>query len=652
MHKSVSIGVVATCMLTLAHSTETAAQTVSVPQHFAAEDSIAEQLLDEVTVTASRTETPLSRTTKIVAVITRDEIAQAPVQSVEDLLNYVAGVDVVQRGGHGVQADISLRGGSADQTAVLLNGVNLSNSHTGHYSFDVPVNLSDIERIEILHGPAALIFGSSAFSGGINIVTRRSADVPAPVKATLEAGSYKLIGAEARGEAQIGKTFGSLSVRRSSSDGYIANSDYEIYNALWQTRWKPSQNSRLDFMTGYNKKQYGANTFYSAAYPNQYERTSSVMGAVNGVFGNKLKFIPQLYWNRHYDRFDLIKDSLRGRNYHRSDTYGANIMFRYTSRFGDSHFGGEARREEIISSALGKSLANEHGKYKKYDSRTNANIVFEHTYVMQKFVFSAGALANYNTLQDDKLRFYPSLSASFRPIHTLRLVTSWSRSSRLPTFTDLYYTTETHNANETLQAETSESFDLSADYQCKFFTAVLTGYLMKGRNMIDWVRSPGETKWASWNHTTVDKQGIEATVRFPLRSLSRFFDESSALTISYAKMFQDCNTEGLESRYTLNYLRDKFTASIKHNITENFHASWNLRYQNRMGEFTLYQSGVNTGRLTPYDPFTILDLRLWYDLGKITVKVDLNNIFDRRYYDIGNVPQAGFWAIAGISYGI
>lgn len=642
MHKVVNIGVVTACTLTWAHSTDANAQTVSV-QHVH-EKGIPEQELEEVTVTASRTETPLSQTAKIVTVITREEIAKSPVQSIQDLLVYAANIDVIQRGGHGVQADISIRGGSADQTAILLNGVNLSSSHTGHYSFDLPINLSDIERIEILHGPSALIYGSNAFSGGINIITKKKTD--SKIYAQAEAGMHAFVNTEIRGATDIGNTSNSLSFGYQHSDGYTDNSDYDIYNALWQTRWHIGSLSRLDFQAGYNNKSYGASTFYSALYPEQYEHTSEIMGAVNGLFGRRLKCIPQLYWSRHYDQFDLTKGSSAGRNYHRGDTYGANLMFRYTSFIGTTHFGGEIRSEEISSSKLGKPMSRPHDHYTNYDSRTQANLVLEHTVDWHKFVFSAGALVNYNTLQDDKLRFYPSASIAYRPIHPVKIYTTWSRSSRLPTFTDLYYTTETHNANETLQAERSESFDIGLNYKHPYFELTLVGFLMNGRNMIDWVREPGDEKWASWNHTEVDKRGIEAQIRIPLTFMA---GHSSALSLNYARMHQDCDTKGLESKYTLNYLRDKFTANLHHHIYKGLSASWNFRFQNRMGSYRRYEGKEDKG-LHPYPSFSTLDLKLSYQCKKLTFHVNLNNLYNTHYYDIGNTPQAGFWLIGGIQY--
>ncbi|WP_291128669.1 TonB-dependent receptor, partial [Dysgonomonas sp. UBA7698] len=175
MHRLVNIGVVTGCALTCLHVSLASAQTTSNEQ----QQKVMEKELDEVMVTASRVEMPINQTAKLVTVITKEQIEQAPVRSIQDLLVYAANIDVIQRGGHGVQADISIRGGTFDQNAVLLNGVNLSNPHTGHYSFDIPINLSDIERIEIIHGPSALIYGASAFSGGINIITKKSADYKA-----------------------------------------------------------------------------------------------------------------------------------------------------------------------------------------------------------------------------------------------------------------------------------------------------------------------------------------------------------------------------------------------------------------------------------------------------------------------------------------
>ncbi len=641
MHKVVNIGVLTSSMLAFAHLSPVSAQqgagTVA--------DKMPEEELDEVTVTAARVETPLAQSARLVTVITKAQIEQAPVQSLQELLTYAAHIDVIQRGGHGVQADISIRGGSADQTAILLNGINLTNPHTGHYNLDLPVNLSDIERIEIIHGPSALIYGSGAFSGGINIITKKEID--ARVYANAEAGMHNLWRGDVRGAAEIGRTKNSLSAGYQSSDGYIPHSDYQMYNLLWQTRWKARENAYLDMQLGYNNKHYGANTFYSAKFSNQYERTSAYMATLKGSFGQTLRVIPILYWSRHYDQFDLIKDTPKGRNFHRGDTYGANLIFQYTSRIGTTTLGGEVRREDIVSSKLGKPRAHPEGDYTKYDDRTTSSVTLEHTYATSRFSLSAGALVNYNTLTD-AIRFYPSVSAAYRPAEGLKIATTWSQSTRMPTFTDLYYTQETHHANEHLKPERSESVDLGVTYDRPLVSAYVKGFLMWGRDMIDWVRTSGDAKWASWNLTEVDKQGVEigATLRpgeqWPTLG-------HSELSISYARMNQTADSKGLESKYLLNYLRDKLTVQLRHPVYRNFSAAWHFRLQKRMGNYRRFEGSADAG-LHPYPAFSVLDLKLNYKLRNVDLHVNLNNLYDTQYYDVGNVPQAGFWLMGGVTY--
>jgi len=642
MHKVVNIGVVTGCMLVFAHAAPTSAQSVAAEQR---PEKLLEEDLEEVTVTASRMETPVCQTAKFVTVIAKAQIEKAPVQSIEELLNYVASVDVIQRGGHGVQSDISIRGGSADQTAVLLNGVNLSNPHTGHYHFDIPINLSDIERIEIVHGPSALIYGSGAFSGGINIITKKELD--APLYANVEAGMHALYGAEARAAAAVGQTKNSLSVGYKASDGYIEHSDYKIANVLWQTRLDVHDKSCVDVQLGYNNKQYGANTFYSALYPDQFDRTATWLGALKGSFGTTLKVIPILYWDRHDDQFDLIRGTETGRNFHQGTTYGGNLIFQYTSRLGITNLGGEWRREAILSSNLGLPMEHAQGHYTKSDARTITGLTAEHTATWERFVASAGVLMNHNTLLGG-VHFYPSVSAAYKPDPAVRIYAAWSRSTRMPTFTDLYYTTETHTANEQLKPESSESFDLGVKYNHPFLSAYLTGYLMRGSDIIDWVRASANDKWASWNLTEVDKLGLEAGVTLHPGVRWPALGDRSTLSVHYARMNQSCDTRGLESRYSLNYLRDKFTVQLNHPIYKGFSAGWYFRVQKRMGVFRKYEDRLDAG-LHPFPAFSTLDLKLNYEHRGWNFYVNVNNLYDTHYYDIGNVQQAGFWLMGGVS---
>ncbi|MBK5720572.1 TonB-dependent receptor [Dysgonomonas sp. Marseille-P4677] len=648
MRRVVNIGVVRGCAIAFLTVSTVSAQTSTNGEE---QQKVMEKELDEVMVTASRIETPINQVAKLVTVISKEQIAQAPVQSIQDLLNYVAGIDVVQRGGHGVQADISIRGGSFDQSAVLLNGVNLTNPQTGHYSLDFPINLSDIERIEIIQGPSALIYGSGAFSGGINIITKKNTNYKAYAK--VQSGMHKLRGIEVRGATKIGATINTLSVGSNSSAGYIDNSEYDIYNMLWQTRLQLRDESRIDLQLGYNDKEYGANTFYSAKYPNQYERTSTYMGTLKGEFGSQLKVIPIVYWYRHHDQYDLTKDSPEYRNYHRNDTYGANLILSYKSRLGNTSLGGELRREDIMSSNLGKLMVEPHRKYTKYDDRTNMSVSLEHTVSISKVVLSAGVLLNHNTLRDSENRFYPSASVCYRPSDNVTVASSWSKATRMPTFTDLSYDGPIHQGKADLDAERSESVDMTFKYRHRLFSAHVTGYLLWGRNMIDWVKEPGagpNDPYMAWNLTRLNTQGVEVGAQLRIGELLPVLGDKALLSADYVRLHQSSNAGELLSKNALNYLRDKFTLHLHHRIINDLSADWNYRLQKRMGAFEKYLDGVKTGERTPYSTVNRLDLRLSYKYRDVLLNLDLNNIVNNKYYDLANIPQAGFWLMGGISY--
>ena len=141
-------------------------------------------------VTAGRTPVEAQQAARIVTVITKSEIERAPAQNLNDLLRYVAGVDIRQRGPFGAQADISIRGGTFDQTLILLNGVNITDPQTGHHNLNLPIDIESIERIEILQGPAAKSFGPNAFNGAINIITGNSK--PNHIRSSGMFGQYGL----------------------------------------------------------------------------------------------------------------------------------------------------------------------------------------------------------------------------------------------------------------------------------------------------------------------------------------------------------------------------------------------------------------------------------------------------------------------------
>jgi len=647
LHKMVTIGVLTISMLTFAQATKTFAQESRPVQN-----AIADQELDELVVTSSKAELTFNQTAKLVTVITREEIARQPVQSIQDLLKNIVGLDVRQRGANGVLSDISVRGGAFDQIAILLNGANLTNPQTGHYSLDLPVNLSDIERIEIIQGPASLLYGAGAFSGGINIITKKDSDTGVFLKA--EGGMHELWGAESRASLKTGASTHSLSGGYNSSGGYIPDSDYKILNVFGQSNFR-SDDSQLSIQLGFNDKAYGANTFYSPVYFNQFDKTRSLFAGVRGESGTKLKFIPHLYWSRHYDCFQLYRDGTpdvpswyQGHNYHCSEILGFNLNMQYRWTGGITNFGGELRNESILSNVLGKPLSEPYGKYTKSDNRSNIGYFLEHTYLYKSLTFSAGVLANYNGFFKKQFELYPNIDVAYWLNGHLKAFVSWNNATRMPTFTDLYYSDPTHEGNPNLQPEKSESFELGIKYAQSWITASFTGFYTKGNDLVDWIKEKADDpKWTSENLTAINSVGFETNVSLRFQKIIPALT-TTRLNLGYMYINQTQNSGEFVSGYVMDYLRHKFIAGLSHPVYKGLSADWQFRRQKREGSYTKYENG--SFHEEAYPAFALLDVKLDWNFDLFKVYLSINNLFDQSYYDLGNLPQPGFWLVGGVAW--
>lgn len=649
MHKAVTIGVLTSSMLTFASASPIQAQ---VQTENTIDKSPTEQELEEVIVTASSIETSANNASRLITVISSAEIQQTPAKSIQELLTYLTGVDVIQRGGHGIQTDISIRGGSFDQTAILLNGVNLSNPQTGHYSFDIPINLSDIHHIEIIHGPSSLVYGASAFSGGINIITKKSSKKEAFVR--IEGGSHNSYQLEGKGSLASKDFINQVSIGYASSDGYIVNSDYEIINSLFQSQFKKGDYTKIDLQVGFNQKKYGASTFYSPAYPNQYDETSSYLTSLKAETGNRnFKIKPLVYWNRHNDEFQLFREGTpnlpawyKDHNYHQTDVVGGILNLQYTSKMGLTSFVNEVRNEAIKSSVLGKPMNTPKDKFTKSDDRTNISHTIEHKITFNKVDVSAAILFNKNTSLDDGYKLYPAVNTSYLLLDNLKAYASWNKATRMPTFTDLYYLSAVQEGNINLKPENSESFEFGLKFNNRIINAHLVGFWMKGSNIIDWVKESNDEKFIAQNWVEVDRKGIEASIQINMKRLN-LSTPINSIQVGYTRMHQTKDDKNLISSYA-NHLRDKLTIALNHNIYKNVSANWNFRFQKRMGIFEKYEGGNKS--LSEYTSFSTLDLKVNWKVNAFNIYASANNLYDTHYYDIGNVPQAGFWFSLGTSY--
>ncbi len=655
LHKQVTIGVLSIAML---GSFEAKAKTTADTTLTTDQAEVTE--LEEVSVTTSRAPLTERQAARMVTVLTAKDIEHAAVHSINDLLKYAVGADVRQRGEMGIQTDISLRGGTFAQITLLLNGVDINSPQSGHLSADFPVTMDDIERIEVLEGPAARLFGTSAFSGAVNIVTKMAEK--SNVAGHVFGGQYGLGGGDAHINISNGKVSQQLSGGYDRCDGAVTNSQFYQGKTFYQGRYT-GQESDVNWHLGYSRQQYGANTFYSAAYPNQWEETERWMAGVRLESKGKLHLSPTLYWNRNYDHYQLTRNSNKGENHHRSDVYGVNLNSWWEWALGKTSIGAEMRNEGILSTNLGRPMAdaNEYVKahgtqkgdsiqYNKRDNRTNLSYYLEHDLLFNKVTVSLGLLANLNTALDDKIRLYPGIDVSYRPTESWKLTASFNQALRMPTFTDLYYKSPSQEGNVGLKPEKVTAVNLNARYRSNPIEVQLNGYYTYGTDMIDWVMYNDSDIYHSANFELAN-MGIEANVGINFRNWLGEKCPLRKFSAGYAYIYQDRKDDVrvYKSNYALEYLRNKVVLSLDSRIVGKLNGSVTYRYCDRMGNYIKYDANhKSTGELTAYKPYGITDLRISWDDKHYTIYAEASNLFDQTYYDLGNIEQPGIWVKGGV----
>lgn len=613
--------------------------------------------LGEVVVTGSRAPLTAGQSARMVTVLNREAIGQAPVQSVNDLLKYAVGVDVRQRGPIGAQTDIGIRGGNYEQMAILLNGINIGDPQTGHNGFDFPVDLSEIERIEVLEGPAARVYGTSSLLGAINIITRTPSRSSA--EARLEGGSFGYLSAALRGNLSKGRWNNQLSGSYTHSDGYTRstagslNSDYQGGKAFYQGNYS-DENIRVWWWGGLSTKGFGSNTFYGYGSDDQYEHTLKTYTAVKAeTLLGRVHLRPAIYWNRHHDRFEYFRGQpdKSTYNYTRTDVFGLNLNAWFDWQLGRTALGAEIRNEDLVSTSLGEPLSKPkdiHGTDRQYTlglNRTNVSFILEHNILLRNFTASLGLIATKNSWAEMSMKVYPGVDLGYNITRRLKAFASWNTSLRMPSATELYYKKDNHLADKNLKPEEVNALEVGLRYGGEAVTAKVSYYHNHYKNLIDWIfdTNDEDAAWKSLNYGKIDANGVETSLAFDLLRMLPSQKVLRHLDLSYNYINQDKREpEGVKSLYALEYLRHKFTANLRMVPLRNVWLSMNLRWQDRVGQYTTREKEVFS-----YSPYAVLDARLSWQRPRWELYLQANNITCNRYVDYGSVPQPGFWFTAG-----
>ena len=311
------------------------------------------QDLDTIVVASTRINLPFKENSRTINIISAEAIKNSAANNIADLLQQVAGIDVRRRGTGGSQADLYIRGGSFDQTLLLIDGVKMNDVQTGHHTMNAALPIEVIERIEIIKGPAARIFGQNAFNGAINIVTKKELNNTVSVKA--ETGSFGQLNAGVTIATDLENSSHIVHVDKMSSAGYRYNTDYDNSNFFVKSVFNKDKKA-IEMIATFQERKFGANGFYAReSGTDQYEETQNSLIAFSTQFKTEnLTIKPRIYWKRNQDEYVYLRnDPTVYRNLHISNKIGAEVNGSYRSKAGITGFGIDVSKIYLRSNNLG-----------------------------------------------------------------------------------------------------------------------------------------------------------------------------------------------------------------------------------------------------------------------------------------------------------
>lgn len=588
--------------------------------HVYSQTDTTEQNLDEIIIQENRIQIPFSKQSRNISLMDRQQIETSPARSLQEVLSFVPGVDVRQRGVSGVQADIGIRGGSFEQTLMLLNGIKLSDPQTGHHIMNIPIPLVNIDRIEVLKGPASRIFGQNAYTGAVNVIT--SLSDTKNLRLQGYGGDFGMKGINLAGSLPAGKYKQNLAVSYDESNGHQYNSDYQVSNIFYEGGLNLNDKNSIRGIIAYTDRTFGANGFYTSAFPDQWESIQTTLGALSHTFNNQsLSINTRLYGRRNADEYRLRRNEPAFyQNNHTSDVFALETNGSYKSKLGVTGFGLELRKEKIESNNLGNH------------ERSLTGIFLEQLVNLgEKTDIRAGVYSNYYS--EYGWKHFPGLEVGFQASKAIRLYSGIGSSFRIPTYTDLFYVGPTNIGNPNLKPEQARSFEFGGKWSHSNWRGELVYFNRYSESVIEWTRTSPDEPWQPQNFNEVGFNGIEASANYRVNPNGKTV-QIKELMLSYNFIDANFSTQpGIESRYALTALRNQLIGGVLVGLGEKVEWNTKTRYVERIS----------------LDPYFLLDMRIDYNrLGKLGFFAEASNITNADYIEAGTVQMPGRWFRAGI----
>jgi vitamin B12 transporter len=522
--------------------------------------------------------------------------------------------------GLGMVSSASFRGTTAQQTAVIWNGININSQFNGQTDFNT-ISASDFNEVVVRHGGGSSIYGSSAIGGSIHLNTELNFKSKLENLLQLEYGSfetskvnYQLRFARKKFSSQVSFTHNSsqndypyLNTNQKNENGDFYNSSY---NMALGFKLNP-KNSIFYYSYLFSSNRHFSGTLVSPSFSKYKDFNTRNLIEWNSEFSKftsklQLAFLSEMYTYFENKEFNIFDDA-------RAETLVAKYQLNYN-----------LSKKLQFSTLLDITHAKGFGESIGENSRTIYSAIFLSKFLpTEKLVIEASVRQELTSNYESPFLF--SLGTVYQITKWYDLKTNISRNYRIPTFNDLFYK---GSGNTTLKPEIATQFEVGNSFKLvNNFKLDVVGYYIKIKELLRWSPNSSES-WTPNNVANVTSYGAEISLNYNFKYHKNIFD--------------------LQTNYAYTVSQDD--AKNKQLIYVPFHkqtTTFNYRYLN----FSMYLNYVFNGSVfTTSDNnyilsnYSVANFGLRYVLPfyeKLTIGSAINNIFNENYQSVSQRPMPG-----------
>ncbi len=617
--------------------------------------------LDPITITASLTPVSASKTGRNILIIKGDVLQKLPVQSIDELLRYVPGVEVQSRGPMGAQGDITIRGGTFQQVLVILDGIRLNDPLTGHFNSYIPISPAEIDRIEVLKGASSAIYGTEAVGGVVHIISKTFAAKKQnnghKINAQLTAGDFGLFNTQAGFSMHQKNTTASVGVLTNNAKGQQLRGTKGYFNLTTVSasiKQQLNEHTSVAYRFGYDDRDFNAQNFYSGRPSDT--ATEAVVSRWHHLKLQHQKGKHDFSFDAGYKQADDVyrfNKSLSA-NVNNSSLAQALALHSYSVSDNTSITSG-------IQFISRKIISNDRGNHEVSNA---GSFIILNQKIGQALQLNPGIRVDWNERSGWEL--IPQLNASYR-YESFLFRGNVGRTTRDADFTERF-----NNYNRTglksgrignpdLNSETSISYEIGADYFINSSLKISTTWFERFQeNLIDYVLTtyadmprkdnldplppvnvPGPNRYElAKNINKVNTSGIETDIQY-----NHQFNEKQTLTAGLGFVWmRSYSSDSIPSIYVSNHARELLNFNVRYR-NKNIALSTTGLFKARRPQQA--PAGLSVG-ITPnyFILNTRVDLFLLKD--KLGVFIQADNLFNRRYSDLLGSIMPQRWVMGGV----